>query len=114
MQHMGQDSWSFPVPEGSTVPRSVAFVPRLVVNNVQAAVGSAVDGHGVTRLLSYHVAGQVERDELRVVLPEFEPAPLPISLVSPFGRLSVPKVREFVDFALPRLRTQFARSTLAS
>ncbi|MET3930163.1 DNA-binding transcriptional LysR family regulator [Lysobacter sp. OAE881] len=114
MQHMGLDSWSFPPPEGSTVPRSVSFVPRLVVNNVQAAVGSAVDGHGVTRLLSYHVAAHVERDELRVLLPEFEPAPLPISLVSPYGRLSVPKVRAFVDFALPRLRAQFARATLAS
>jgi hypothetical protein len=29
-------------------------------------------------------------------------------LVSPYGRLSIPKVRAFVDFALPRLRTQFA------
>lgn len=114
MQHMGLDSWSFPPAEGSTVPRSVSFVPRLVVNNVQAAVGSAVDGHGVTRLLSYHVASHVERGELQVILPGFEPTPLPISLVSPYGRLSVPKVRAFVDFALPRLRAQFARATLAS
>ncbi|UTA53203.1 LysR substrate-binding domain-containing protein [Lysobacter soli] len=75
MQHMGLDSWSFPPPEGSTVPRSVSFVPRLVVNNVQAAVGSAVDGHGVTRLLSYHVAAHVERDELRVLLPGVRTGP---------------------------------------
>ncbi|HEY9252922.1 MAG TPA: LysR substrate-binding domain-containing protein [Stenotrophomonas sp.] len=113
MQHMGLDSWSFPPADGSTVPRSVPFVPRLVVNNVRAALGSAVDGHGVTRLLSYHVAESVARGDLRVVLQAHEPAPLPISLVSPYGRLAVPKVRAFVDFALPRLRAQFAGLTLA-
>jgi DNA-binding transcriptional LysR family regulator len=113
LQHMGLDSWTFPAPEGTTVPRSVSFAPRLVVNSVRAAIASAVDGHGVTRLLSYHVADEVARDELRVVLREAEPAPIPINLVSPYGRLSVPKVRAFVDFALPRLRAKFNRLTLA-
>jgi hypothetical protein len=30
-------------------------------------------------------------------------------LLTPQGRLSVPKVRAFVDFATPRLRAHFAR-----
>ena len=34
---------------------------------------------------------------------------LPVHLVSPHGRLSVPKVRAFVDYALPRLRDGFER-----
>jgi hypothetical protein len=34
---------------------------------------------------------------------------LPVNVVTPEGRLSVPKVRAFVDFAVPRLRKQFAR-----
>src|SRR6478672_10443045 len=38
--HMGLDSWSFPPINGSTVARSVSFTPRLVVNNVRAAVAS--------------------------------------------------------------------------
>jgi hypothetical protein len=42
------------------------------------------------------------------VLADAEPAPYPVHLVSPFGRLSVPKVRAFVDFAMPRLRARFA------
>jgi DNA-binding transcriptional LysR family regulator len=108
MQHMGQNAWSFPPQEGSTVPRSVSFTPRLIVNNVQAAVASAVEGHGVTRLLSYHVAPEIKQDLLRIVLDHAELAPFPVHLVSPYGRLSVPKVRAFVDFALPRLRAQFA------
>lgn len=109
MQHMGQDAWSFPPSEGTAVPRSVSFTPRLVVNNVRAAIASAADGHGVTRLLSYHVAPEIKQGLLRIVLAHAEPAPFPVHLVSPYGRLSVPKVRAFVDFALPRLRSQFAR-----
>jgi len=109
MAHMGLDSWSFPPVEGSSVPRSVSFTPRLVVNNVRAAVASAVEGHGVVRLLSYHVAPEIERGALRILLVHAEPGPIPVNLVSPYGRLSVPKVRAFVDFAVPRLRESFAR-----
>ncbi|NII72849.1 DNA-binding transcriptional LysR family regulator [Dyella sp. SG562] len=108
MTHMGPESWSFPPQEGSSVPRAVAFTPRLVVNNVRAAIDSAVEGHGVTRLLSYHVAPQIRAGALRIVLADAEPAPIPVHLVSPYGRLAVPKVRAFADFALPRLRARFA------
>lgn len=107
--HTGQDSWSFPPASGATIPRSVSFTPRLVVNNVRAAIASTVDGHGVTRLLSYHVVPEVERDALRIILADAEPDAIPVHLVSPFGRLSVPKVRAFVDFATPRLRARFAK-----
>jgi DNA-binding transcriptional LysR family regulator len=109
MSHMGQDSWSFPPLEGSSVPRSVSFVPRLVVDNVRAAVASVVEGHGITRLLSYHVASEIKQGLLHTVLHGAEPGPIPVHLVSPYGRLSVPKVRAFVDFALPRLRAQYVR-----
>jgi len=109
MSHMGLDSWSFPPTEGSSIHQSIPFTPRLVVNNVHAARASAVEGHGVTRLLSYHVASELEQDALRIVLADAEPVPLPVHLVSPYGRLSVPKVRAFVDFATPRLRAIFAK-----
>ena len=79
------------------------------MNSVRAAVASVVEGHGVTRLLSYHVASELREGSLQIVLADAEPAPLPVHLVSPQGRLSVPKVRAFVDFALPRLRAQFTR-----
>lgn len=108
LAHSGLDSWSFPALKGTSVPRSVSFAPRLVINNVRASVASAVEGHGVTRLLSYHVAREIDQRLLDVVLADAEPAPIPVSLVSPYGRLSVPKVRAFVDFALPRLRAHFS------
>jgi len=48
-------------------------------------------------------------DRLRVVLQDAEPKAIPVHLVSPHGRLSVPKVRAFADFAIPRLRDAFAK-----
>jgi hypothetical protein len=34
---------------------------------------------------------------------------MPVHLVTPEGRAAVPKVRAFVDLAVPRLRAAFAR-----
>lgn len=108
MTHFGIDSWSFPPQAGSTMPRTVQFAPRFVVNSLRAAVASAAEGRGVLRSFSYHVADEVAQGRLRIILPDDEAPPLPAHLVSPHGRLSVPKVRAFVDFALPRLRAAFA------
>jgi DNA-binding transcriptional LysR family regulator len=107
MTHFGLDSWSFPPAPDSTVARTVQFAPRFVANSVRAAVASAVRGRGVVRLFSYHVAQAVADGTLRIVLAGDEHPPLPVHLVSPHGRLAVPKVRAFVDFALPRLRAGF-------
>ncbi|MFM9922346.1 LysR family transcriptional regulator [Variovorax sp. H27-G14] len=111
MTHFGIDSWSFPPEVGSgasAMPRTVQFTPRFVVNSLRAAIASAVDGRGVLRSFSYHVADEVADGRLRIILASDEAAPLPAHLVSPHGRLSVPKVRAFVDFALPRLHAGFA------
>jgi DNA-binding transcriptional LysR family regulator len=59
MTNFGLDSWSFPPLKASSVPRTVQFTPRLVVNTVRAAVASATEGHGVTRLFSYHIAEEI-------------------------------------------------------
>ncbi|SFO94438.1 DNA-binding transcriptional regulator, LysR family [Variovorax sp. OK605] len=108
MTHFGIDSWSFPPQAGSTMPRTVQFTPRFIVNSLRGAVASAVEGRGVLRSFSYHVAEEVANGRLRIILAQDEAPPLPVHLVSPHGRLSVPKVRAFVDFALPKLRARFA------
>jgi DNA-binding transcriptional LysR family regulator len=111
MTHFGLDSWSFPPLKGSSVPRAVQFTPRLVVNTVRAAIDSTVEGHGVTRLFSYHVADEIREGRLQILLGKDEHPPLPAHLLVPQGRLSVPKVRAFVDFAVPRLKRYFTRLT---
>ncbi|HTC09531.1 MAG TPA: LysR family transcriptional regulator [Acetobacteraceae bacterium] len=103
------NAWSFPPAAGSSTPRTVSFAPRCVVNTQRAAIASAVEGRGVTRLYSYQVAEHVRDGQLQIVLRSHEHAPVPVHLIMPEGRLSMPKVRAFVDFAVPRLRAQFAR-----
>ncbi|QPF82816.1 LysR family transcriptional regulator [Bradyrhizobium genosp. L] len=111
MTHFGIDSWSFPPAKKSKVARAIQFTPRLVVNTIRAAVASAAEGHGVTRLFSYHL-GEVIRDgRLQILLAKDEPPPVPIHMLAPQGRLDVPKVRAFVDFATPRLKRYFERLT---
>jgi DNA-binding transcriptional LysR family regulator len=106
MAHLAH-SWSFPPSPGSAVPRTIQFTPRLTINSIRGAVASAVGGRGVARMLSYQVAEQVRGGELEIVLAGDEPPPTPVHMISPRGRLSVPKVRAFIDFAVPRLRSYF-------
>lgn len=109
MAHFGSNTWSFPtLPDASPLPRLVRFTARFDVNSAAAAAASAVNGKGVTRLFSYHVAPHVRDGRLLVVLADHEPAPLPVHLLSPGGRLSMPTLRAFTDFAVPRLRERFA------
>ncbi len=110
MTVFGQDSWNFAPTENDPDIRRIGIAPRLIVNTVEAAVGSAIEGYGLTRAFSYQVAEEVRAGKLSIVLPEAESPALPVHVVTPEGRLSVPKVRAFVDFAVPRLKATFARA----
>lgn len=104
------DAWVFTGAQGE--PQRVAITPRLVVNGVEAALLSAREGRGVTRVLSYQVADDLREGRLVRLLADAEPAPTPVHLVAPEGRLAVPKVRAFFDFAASRLREAFAALAL--
>lgn len=93
--HFGHDTWVFPPAPGSSISRAVHFKPRLVVNSVRAALASAVEGHGVTRLYTYHVADRVQDGSLKVLLRHAEDPTLPVHLVMPNGRAAMPKLRTF-------------------
>ncbi|EUB99095.1 transcriptional regulator, LysR family [Rhizobium sp. CF080] len=107
--NFGLESWSFPPTRGSSIPRTIHFSPRYVVNSVRAAAASAAEGMGITRLYSYHVAEYVRYGRLKIVLPHDEPPALPVHILAPHGRTAIPKVRAFMDFAVPRLRTELGR-----
>lgn len=85
---------------------SVPVRSRLAVSTADAAIAAAVLGVGLVRVLSYQVAEAVRAQSLRVVLEEFESAPLPVSLVHT-GQAPLPlKLRAFLDFVTPRLRAR--------
>ncbi len=85
-------------------PRIVKLQARLITTTNDAAVAAAVSGFGITRLLSYQVAEQLRDGQLKTVLTEFEPTPLPVHLVHREGRYASQKARAFLDLALERLR----------
>ena len=96
------DEWSFASGETLNPPTKV------VVNSNDIAIAAAVDGRGVARALSYQIAPELRAGKLQIVLSEFEPPPIPISVVYAEGRRAAAKVRAFVDFAVERLRSDKA------
>jgi DNA-binding transcriptional LysR family regulator len=82
--------------------------PRMHVNTNDGAIEAAKDGFGLTRLLSYQVAGELAAGKLKVVLSEYEEAPLPIHVIHREGRHGSAKVRSFVDLAVEKLRADTA------
>jgi DNA-binding transcriptional LysR family regulator len=97
----GVDRWVFGGPGGEA---SIAIRPRLVVSTAEAAVDAARAGFGMTRVLSYQAAEDIARGTLRRLLQAHEGAELPVHLLYPGGRHPPPKLRAFLDFAVPRLR----------
>lgn len=89
---------------GRRQDQSIAVHPRLTVNTAEAALDAAIAGVGLTRVLSYQAADAVARGKLRVVLPSFEPPPVPVSLVHPAQAQLPRKTRVFLDFAAEVLR----------
>jgi DNA-binding transcriptional LysR family regulator len=79
---------------------------RLAVNTTQAAIDAALAGLGVVRLLSYQVVDEVRSGALSLILEEFAPAPLPVSVVYPDQGLLAVKVRAFLDWTTLRLRAR--------
>lgn len=92
--------WRF----GRAEKTSVRVTPRLVCNANDAAIEAAVQGWGLTRILSYQVAPLIAEGRLVPVLTEEEEEPLPIHIVHPEGRRVTAKVRAFVQLAAARLR----------
>ncbi|MBY0321178.1 MAG: LysR family transcriptional regulator [Reyranella sp.] len=76
---------------------------RFSVNRAEAAIAAAREGHGVLSVLSYQVASELADGSLVRILRRFERPPIPVQLVVPTARLMPPRVRVFLDFAVPRL-----------
>jgi DNA-binding transcriptional LysR family regulator len=96
--------WRFRMPRtGAAI--DVPVKPRLAVNAPEAAAQAAIRGVGITRQLQYQVADAIKRRELKIVLAAHEPEPLPIHLVHAARGHMPLKMRRFLDFAAPRLRS---------
>jgi DNA-binding transcriptional LysR family regulator len=61
-------------------------------------VNACIAGLGFGMFLCYQVMPAVQQGELELVLTDFEPDPLPLSLVFPHHRLLSTRLRIFVDW----------------
>jgi DNA-binding transcriptional LysR family regulator len=84
----------------------VAPPARFAVNSSEVAIGAAIAGQGVTRVLSYMVAPALAAGTLKIVLQDYELPPVPVQLVHAEGRRASAQLRAFIDFAVERLRTE--------
>lgn len=98
------DTWMFGSGPGGGRAKPVRVEPVLSVNTAQAAIGAAIDGHGVTCALSYQVAEPMRTGKLVRLLRSYEPEPVPVHLVHPARSATSAKVRTFVAMATPALR----------
>ena len=107
----GTARWSF---RSGGEERSSAVRPRLIVTTAEAAIDAARAGFGLTRVLSYQAADGIASGALLRLLTAWEGDELPVHLLYPGGRHPPPKLRAFLDFAIPRLRRRcedIARAT---
>lgn len=78
--------------------RNVTMSERLVINDTDAYVTSAVEGLGMIRAGSYMVRQQLESGKLRRVLANYSAPSAPLSVIYPRNRHLSPTVRSFVDW----------------
>ncbi|PCI75432.1 MAG: LysR family transcriptional regulator [SAR86 cluster bacterium] len=84
--------------------RSIRVKPRLTVTTNTAAIEAAVNGFGLTRVVSYQISNYLADGKLKIVLENFELPALPVHIVHREGRWASTKVRAFIDLMAKRLR----------
>jgi len=82
----------------------VRLAPRLIVNEVEAALTAARAGRGIARVLSYQAAEDIAAGRLVRLLPRHEPPPVPVQLVTPGADHRPARVNAFIDHASAALR----------
>jgi DNA-binding transcriptional LysR family regulator len=104
-EHDVAPSWKFVRGRRTTV---VPVQSRLCVNTSEAAVLAAIEGAGLTRVMSYKMDAARRAGTLAVVLEDFEPEPLPVHIIYA-QRKPVPlKLRAFLNWVTPRLKARLA------
>ncbi len=98
-------AWQFCDPNSAQL-FDVPISPRLRVNTAQAVVDAAVAQIGFTRVLYYQAYPALKNGSLVSVFEDYERAPAPVHLMHVARGLMPLKVRCFLDFAIPRLRSE--------
>lgn len=82
-------------PQGQTA--HVAIAPRLYTDSLYVARNTAIAGLGAAVVSSWTVEKDIREGRLVRLLPEWQPAPLPVHLVYPWARYYPARLRAFLQ-----------------
>ena len=82
--------------------------PVLTSNQVGPVLEAAIQGLGVARIMSYQAKNALDSGALVPLLPQWQSVQIPVQFVYPHTRLISPRVRQFLDWTAPRIRTLLA------
>lgn len=83
--------------DGSTNPARIAITPRLSTDSLYVARNTALTGLGVAVVSSWTVKEDIQAGRLVHILPEWQPAALPVHLVYPWSRYYPARLRRFLE-----------------
>lgn len=96
--------------KGKPLPVKMSNI-RMITNNGDAAISACLSGLGVGFFLSYQVQELIDEGKLERVLVDYQPDPLPVSLVYlPSRRVSI-RSRAFIAWAKEKLGERLVRFT---
>ncbi len=104
IRHTGsapRSEWHFRVGRRNV---SVPINSMISCNEIDSSLNACIDGLGLGMFLSYQVAPYRKNRQLKYVLEQFEPEPIPVLVVYPRSSLLSNRARAFVDECVHRLR----------
>ena len=90
--------WRFSAPGAPDRKITIRPQPRLRANALDVVVEAARAGAGLVRAPSWQIAAHLASGALVPVLPEYEPAPVPLHVVFAEPGSRAPKIRALLDF----------------
>jgi DNA-binding transcriptional LysR family regulator len=103
---VSQIPWTFP----SRPTAAAKILPRITVNIAEAAIDSALNHLGITRVLSYQVERELAAGRLVRILATHEPEPASVHVLYLPATTSSAKTRTFLDAIIPALRARLQKS----
>ncbi|WP_421531760.1 LysR family transcriptional regulator [Lelliottia amnigena] len=82
---------------GEKEPTRVAISPRLSTDSLYVARNTALMGLGIAAVSSWTVEEDIREGRLVHLLPDWQPAPLPVHLVYPWSRYYPARLRRFLE-----------------
>jgi len=104
IRHAGlapRGEWNFKVGRRNV---SIPIISRINCNDIDSSLSACADGLGIGMFLSYQVAPFRKSGQLKYVLEQFEPDPVPVHVVYAHLNLQSNRMRAFVEECISRLR----------